>query len=69
MRKTHGIGIAPPPDIVAAVVKVFDEADTEGQAAERLGVSVATLIRLRTGLTVRAGTIALVRERLGREAS
>jgi Trp operon repressor len=64
MQKRAGIGIEPPPDIVAAVQRLVEECETERAVAQKLGIGSATLTRLRAGLTVRAGTIALVRERL-----
>lgn len=62
MRKTSQ-GIAPPAEMVAAVRKLVEE-DAEARVAERLGVGVSTVTRLRAGLPVRAGTIALVEKRL-----
>ena len=60
----RSVGVTPPPDMVAVVQRLLEECDTQRAVAERLGVSLASLTRLQAGLPVRAGTIALVRERL-----
>ncbi len=59
-----GKGVEPPADVVRAVRRLTEETGDKA-AAERLGINVGTVRALRGGLTVQAGTIALVRERLG----
>jgi hypothetical protein len=54
----------PVPEELRAQVAALVQAIGEGAALERLGVSRTTLPRLAAGFTVRAGTLALVRERL-----
>jgi hypothetical protein len=62
-RKPTTLGVRPPDALRQAVVRLEHERGSTA-AARELGISRESLARIVAGLGVRAGTIALVRERL-----
>ena len=68
-HKPNAKGIVPPDDVIAAVAALV-KAEGECSVASRLGVSVQTLARVGSGMTVNRTTILAVRVGLGlKEAS
>ena len=61
-------GVAPPPELVAAVKDLVAEG-SEKTAAKVLGIGAGTVARLKGGLPCRPGTIELARLRLAARAS
>lgn len=62
-RKLPSLGVRPPDLLRREVVRIEAELGSTG-AARELGISRESLARIVAGLGVRAGTIALVKERL-----
>lgn len=60
---TRGTFAPAPPEVVAAVAAIVRERGERG-AFQLFGFSRLTLARVLGGLGVRAGTVALIRERL-----
>jgi len=56
--------IVAPREIQDRVKKLIDR-DGVGHVAEKLGISKESVLRVASGMPVRAGTIALVEQKLG----